>query len=299
MNEYNYWNCKAVFLTFTYDKKHIPIGYNLNHRDFQLMVKHLRNRLNRKIKYFMCGEYGPKTGRPHYHALLYGITSLEAYSLFKVKNIWGCGNVDIGYSFTSQTCRYVAQYTLKKLRQSAYKGHRVPPYLRCSLGLGKQYALDHCKSLIEALYIPLNKERFGIPRYYNKVWEGELDKNTQWAQDMCMDVENFAEKVNRLAMYKNQINEYTHKLIAQARAAGVEPFLNVNTPTPATYGETLKLAEKYNKIVDDCERDGRIITLDGMDYPVTKQFQRWLQSIRNQVDMNLAAKMRKLKRDKV
>lgn len=69
--------------TFKYDDKGNIIGENLNlrnvdKRDCQLFIKRLREYFDRKkgvtdIKYILSAEYGKRTGRPHYHALLFGV----------------------------------------------------------------------------------------------------------------------------------------------------------------------------------------------------------------------------------
>ena len=76
----------AWFCTFTYDDDHVPRTYypdpetgeaipalTLQKRDFQLLMKRIRKKFeNDKIRFFMSGEYGSQTFRPHYHAILIG-----------------------------------------------------------------------------------------------------------------------------------------------------------------------------------------------------------------------------------
>ena len=61
-------NC---FITLTYNNAHLPEHDSLCKRDFQLFMKRLRKRFGSGIRYYMCGEYGGKYGRPLYHALLF------------------------------------------------------------------------------------------------------------------------------------------------------------------------------------------------------------------------------------
>lgn len=64
----------CIFLTLTYDDDNKPENNCLCYRDFQLFMKRLRRRLkNVKITYFVAGEYGTRTFRPHFHAILYDI----------------------------------------------------------------------------------------------------------------------------------------------------------------------------------------------------------------------------------
>lgn len=75
----------VYFFTLTYNEDSVPFtilddGTKVRHVskiDIQLWIK--RNRIryerefNRKIdfKYFITSEYGPNTGRPHYHGIIY------------------------------------------------------------------------------------------------------------------------------------------------------------------------------------------------------------------------------------
>lgn len=111
------------FLTLTYDDDNNP--FILNKKDFQLFMKRLRKHFeSQKIRFFMCGEYGSKTFRPHYHAIIFGldipdlrkIHPLDNSSLYTsdtILSIWNKGNIAIG-DVTLKSCGYVAQYVLKK-----------------------------------------------------------------------------------------------------------------------------------------------------------------------------------------
>jgi 7-cyano-7-deazaguanine synthase in queuosine biosynthesis len=64
---YNQNKTDGLFLTITYDEKEKK---EINKREIQLFLKKLRKTTKNKIKYVIIGEYGKKTKRPHYHALL-------------------------------------------------------------------------------------------------------------------------------------------------------------------------------------------------------------------------------------
>ena len=64
----------------------------------------------KSIRYLGCGEYGHKTGRFHFHGLLFdGLTHLSQTCLTK---LWPHGFVYIG-TVTPASIRYTARYTLK------------------------------------------------------------------------------------------------------------------------------------------------------------------------------------------
>lgn len=125
-------NYQAIFVTLTYDNSHLPMcidGPTLSKRDCQLFIKRLRKAFpDRKIRYYIAGEYGPITHRPHYHAIIYGLSLSDFsdlrkvgqnelkqpyYSSLKFASIWQNGFVqmsEVNYS----TCSYVARYVTKK-----------------------------------------------------------------------------------------------------------------------------------------------------------------------------------------
>lgn len=70
--------------TLTYNQAHLP-KEGVNHEDFNVFIRRLRDNLRNTyqytdpVRYFYCGEYGTKHGRPHYHALLWGMPDFSWY----------------------------------------------------------------------------------------------------------------------------------------------------------------------------------------------------------------------------
>lgn len=147
----SYYHSESYFLTLTYDSKHLPSDKNLCRAHFQSFMKRLRYYFpNVKLKVFYCGEYGEKRHRPHYHAIIFGLP-LHAnnvkmfpidlskrgninYACPYLEKIWGLGLVRVG-TFSSGSCSYVAQYTLKKhdsKMQSFLRTRLVKPFVGAS-----------------------------------------------------------------------------------------------------------------------------------------------------------------------
>ena len=121
-------NC---FITLTYSPDCLPSDGSLNHDDFQKFFKRLRKHIApKKIRYYMCGEYGEdlqqpsKLGRPHFHACLFGLDfddkqlyivrdDVKLYTSATLEKIWGKGFVTIG-DVTFESAAYVARYIAKK-----------------------------------------------------------------------------------------------------------------------------------------------------------------------------------------
>lgn len=96
------------FLTLTYDDDHAPADGQLSKRDFQLFIKRLRKQCG-SLRYFGVGEYGKKSYRPHYHAIIYGFTGTKD----DLEKCWGQGFIFVG-TVTPESCAYVAKYLSKR-----------------------------------------------------------------------------------------------------------------------------------------------------------------------------------------
>lgn len=127
-------NC---FVTLTYTDGSLPIGLNGLPT---LIPEHPRNWLKRlrklfppeHVRYYLCGEYGDESFRPHYHAALFNVPTCYRGRTYRrpgssrplwekccdacrmVGNTWGYGDVDLGILETS-SAQYVAGYVTKKM----------------------------------------------------------------------------------------------------------------------------------------------------------------------------------------
>jgi len=120
------------FITLTYDQEHLPPDGSLNLREFQLFMKKLRKFLGFPIRFFHCGEYGDKQGRPHYHALIFGYDfpdktvwdrrdEIILYRSKTLEKLWPIGFSTIG-EVTFESAAYCARYIMKKITgQSAWE----------------------------------------------------------------------------------------------------------------------------------------------------------------------------------
>jgi hypothetical protein len=177
LHELDSWPC-ASFITLTYSDEYLPDDLSVHKEHLQKFFKRLRKAIYpSKIRYFACGEYGTKTQRPHYHAIVFGL-SLCDYDRRLVKRCWkycdwsvpainqrafGLAEVD--------SIRYVAQYIDKKftgdLATAEYEDKgREPVFRLMSLGLGRQFLEKNREQLTELQAVPYNKTLMTLPRYY-------------------------------------------------------------------------------------------------------------------------------------
>lgn len=148
----------STFVTLTYDDEHIPSNGSLDAKAATLFIKRLRKSYHSRIRYYLSGEYGESTSRPHYHAAIfgylgceYGITRARSYccaSCEQLRQIWGLGNIFQG-DLTAQSAQYIAGYLTKKAPPP--KEGQEKPFSRMSLkpGLGFGIVPDIASTLME------------------------------------------------------------------------------------------------------------------------------------------------------
>lgn len=186
-----------TFLTLTYSDEYLPIGSEgrttLDPKDLELFWKRLRKKFD--VRYYACGEYGDTTGRPHYHAIAFGLefkdkilyTQKDGNRLYTSKTLdklWGLGNCWIG-DVTFESCAYVARYIMKKLTGPNSKLYEhegiIPEFARMSLkpGIGSSW-YDSFKSDLFPLDICVIRGDVKItpPKYYSQKYS--LQNPTQY-----------------------------------------------------------------------------------------------------------------------
>lgn len=149
---------KCCFVTLTYNNPNLPTKNGiptLRKKDLQDFLKRLRYHekgreiwINPKtekeeapIRYFACGEYGPKGGRPHYHLAIFNYEpdDLVLYKLNKhgdpsfkskkLQKIWGKGFVVVE-ELNFNTAAYIARYVQKKAGLKPKKREYTGEYRR-------------------------------------------------------------------------------------------------------------------------------------------------------------------------
>lgn len=196
-----------AFLTLTYDNDHLPKFRSLSKRDLQLFWKRLRKTLpkNQKIKYLACGEYGPVTLRPHYHAAVFNFWPADAkiykcnelgdrlYTSETLNKIWQNGYVILG-NLTYQSAAYIARYVYKKAygaEKQNLKLNKEPEFTTCSKrpGLARNFFEDPEKwDLLlrnQGVLIPTPKglKLKKIPQYLKKLWKKYDHENYFFMQE--------------------------------------------------------------------------------------------------------------------
>jgi len=154
-----------AFITLTYSDEHLPIDGNVHVGEMQRWLKRLRKELApAKIRYFLVGEYGEISQRPHYHAMVFGypgclngVTSKKekcCTSCDLIRRTWPFGHVYLG-TVTRESAQYISGYTAKGWTNPNNPAlqNRSPEFARMSLrpGIGADITWEIASAILPHL----------------------------------------------------------------------------------------------------------------------------------------------------
>lgn len=233
----------SYFLTLTYDSDHLVFSLEsrlptLNVSDTQTFIKRLRKAQGKVcdvgLRYYLCGEYGDDSERPHYHMIIFNlhadIVGREVIQMLKyhpegvyspkLSEIWRGGIVHVG-TCTQSSIHYTTKYVVNRHRQ--YPG-RDPPFSTMSRkpGLGSNYISTHKQWHVEA-YRNFTQEHgivARLPRFYKdrifEPWErmhlARLAMD-QVAEAEVREVERLKKLVPDPLGYMDERTRYAHDTI--------------------------------------------------------------------------------------
>lgn len=199
----------SYFVTLTYDEEHLPADLSVSIDEHQRFMKRLRKNTGQKnIRFYMCGEYGSKGNRPHYHYLLFGLElndlefwhpgrpnkhngeRMPLYRSLTLENAWQHkGFVTLG-QVTVQSAQYVAGYVRKKITGKAIgkigenglkpyelydstSGLIIPRQPEFSVmsrnpGIGASFYEKYGDQIRRNDMCIINGKRVRVPRYYDE-----------------------------------------------------------------------------------------------------------------------------------
>lgn len=189
------------FLTLTFANEHLPVDYSVDVRDTQLFLKRLRDHIEpRKIRFFLCGEYGDKDQRPHYHIILFNYAFLHDRKLLKttrngdklytsatLEKLWPFGQSSIG-NVTFNSAAYTARYAMKKITGDKAEAHYLrehplhhfivrtkPEFLTMSRrpGIGFPWINKYMSDVYPSDEVIVDGHRMRPPRFYDQLLSEE------------------------------------------------------------------------------------------------------------------------------
>lgn len=186
------YNHPPHFLTLTYNNKHLPKD-GVNKHDCQLFLKRLRSQLVRdgyeSPRYFLVAEYGSKSGRPHYHALIWNMPFIPQWEILKYfERAWSIcldkkNNIfdPIGFVHCSVAADCCGAYVMKYMSKDGFvpKGMNETFYTSSRRrGIGYSYVAAHQDEVYDNLDIfsfhvtdkfTGKVYNFALPSYFKRV----------------------------------------------------------------------------------------------------------------------------------
>lgn len=210
VHESQMWD-HCSFVTYTFDTPSLETRENpwsIDYREIQQVHKNMRKKYG-PFRFLLCGEYGEKNHRPHYHGIYFGLGFADKEPIQKIygnqyytspslEKSWGNGFVAIS-DVTFDSIAYVARYATKKLLgqlakpdccPDPYTGEftknshysyideetgeirdRNPETLQCSNkpGIGKDFFEKYYKEIYPRDEVVINGKTLKPPRYYDNL----------------------------------------------------------------------------------------------------------------------------------
>lgn len=261
-----------LFITLTYHDDCLP-EKGLNNIDVQKYLKRVRRGLDKRhiihnLKYAYCGEYGPSTGRPHYHLLLYGFPSQGKFkNYFEVDSYlrkkWNFGFVLVKpVTSIDGVSKYIGKYMTKagKITPDFYD---VRPFVRHSTNMGVSFVKKVAEKVIDNGYQQIQyKDKFSgklsnlpLTKYYiNKVMPGISQLNVE-VRNSNLIWKSFEEQTCLIENYlpeelKPQFDESSYisnQLLRDKWYNGLFEALPEVDPHERAYALKIKNDKIYNK----------------------------------------------------
>lgn len=193
-------------VTMTYDQEHLPADGKLQISDPQKFIKRLRRASNEPVRYYVSGEYGERTGRAHWHLIVFGPNLMsgarpknsqaESKNYFnpKIEELWGMGSTDV-VPISPAACSYVAGYVNKKAGQEGVTTQsRKPPIAKPWVEQNLDYLIRRAR--VDG-QIGVGNRRYPIPGIYMEWFPEELGEILDLKGEHVPPYKRGSEKINR------------------------------------------------------------------------------------------------------
>lgn len=194
----------SCFVTLTYNQLTLPFGSTLVPEDPRNWLKRLRQAVYpHKLRYFIVGEYGDHTHRPHYHAAIFGLDPLLGGGLDGRRGLvaitWKNGYSVVG-DLSAKSAGYICGYVTKKMTKRSdprLKG-RYPEFARMSLkpGIGA-HAMEDVAGVSELFHsrtgdlvpheLGVGRKRWPLGRYLRSILRQQMGYGRKTTDQEAID----------------------------------------------------------------------------------------------------------------
>ncbi len=221
----------AWFLTLTYTDQELPDNGSLDPQHIRAFFKAMRRDAPAQtISYYACGEYGDRTQRPHYHAVLFGVDFLDrsiirhsggapVWRSETLDSYWSHGLSEFG-TVSAASAAYVAGYVRKKVNKRVYPDAYVrvddetgelvdiePEFARMSLkpAIGRRWIEKNWRDVYPRDSVVIDGFEGKPPRYYDKWLEAHDPEMAMVVRGQRIDAQE------ELSPYTRKAKEKIHE----------------------------------------------------------------------------------------
>lgn len=193
----------------------------LNKKDFQDFLKRYRKSIpNSKLKYYMAGEYGDQTERPHYHAIMFNLPKLHSLDSVHIERAWKHGTIHIA-PVNMATINYTLKYIMKgRWKPKHDYDDRQPNFSLMSKGLGSNHLtpemMKYHREHKQAFVTLEGGIKTAMPRYFkDQIFSGiekKVMSKTAKIEADKLDEKRFKSEKDKVEWKNSQIRKADKKL---------------------------------------------------------------------------------------
>lgn len=273
---------EPLFITLTYAPEFLP-DEGLCKRDVQLFMKRLRFNLSEegfevsyKLRYFCCGEYGSRGGRPHYHLIFWNFPEMQtlAIRLKFIENAWSQG-----FCYCVPVRQGAIGYVMKYMRKDSFVPAGKSPCFflssRRNGGIGSKYLMSlrdyfysnpsQIKVSVTDPYTNVIKESV-LPRFFrNKLWPSfsqsvsrvtrqvlaRLSENVRLCQCLYDSLKDYVSIPNPISGFTNEtLKRFVRVYLFSPGREWTIPRYILRHP----FGERIKIYDRAQMAITECVR---------------------------------------------
>lgn len=260
------------FVTLTYDPSFVPISphrfMTLAKADVQYFFKRLRKLIDKdprykgtKLKYYLAGEYGSESDRPHYHIILFNLPDVEFFGYMqdgkgKTRRVlrsklltaaWvqrspdlpgylsPLGGIDIG-DVSGASISYTCKYISKPKRIPMFdRDDRVREFSLMSKGLGLSYLTPYAAKFhttdLSNNYVRSGIYKIPLPRIYrDRLLDDFAKRDQRFIINKALEDFRVLDERTFYEMYGHRSDFTYYDYLDSQRMARSAEFLRNNLP---------------------------------------------------------------------
>ena len=231
----------SVFITLTFDDSMMERFRDDPNKAVRLFLDRMRKNVGNGIKHFIIGEYGEKTGRFHYHGILFGVP--RNFDVNQVEKLWKYGFVYLGWC-NERTIHYITKYITKVDYNKNHKkaNKQDIPRIIVSHGIGSSF-VDYArnepmKKDLKPFLITGKGAKIPLPRYVKAKLYSEQDNINMRIFQYLKPFERYlnGKKYTESCEYYRDLKEFSKAQISRGMSPPIEFKPSVNSSLVPIHG---------------------------------------------------------------